>query len=107
MQIWYIIIAKGSSDQTLTRRNHSFGSKSSGYTLHLSLSLLTVSFHNNNQEGVHELMHLFSDRGTPASLRHINAYSGHTYKFTKEVFLPTASFCPGTFLTEESKLTVP
>lgn len=30
-------------------------------------------------------MHLFSDRGTPASLRHMNAYSGHTYKFTKEV----------------------
>lgn len=30
-------------------------------------------------------MHLFNDRGTPASLRHINAYSGHTYKFTKEV----------------------
>lgn len=27
-------------------------------------------------------MHLFSDRGTPASLRHMNAYSGHTYKFT-------------------------
>ena len=51
-------------------------------------------------------MHLFSDRGTPASLRHINAYSGHTYKFTKEVLLPTASFCPGIVLTEESKLTV-
>lgn len=29
-------------------------------------------------------MHLFSDRGTPASIRHLNAYSGHTYKFTKE-----------------------
>ncbi|KAI1928468.1 catalase A [Ophidiomyces ophidiicola] len=41
-------------------------------------------FHVGNPEGVHQLMHLFSDRGTPASLRHINAYSGHTYKFTKE-----------------------
>lgn len=40
-------------------------------------------FHNNNQEGIHELMHLFSDRGTPASLRNIHAFSGHTYKFTK------------------------
>lgn len=30
-------------------------------------------------------MHLFSDRGTPASLRHMPAYSGHTYKFTREV----------------------
>ena len=29
-------------------------------------------------------MFLFSDRGTPASLRHINGYSGHTYKFTKK-----------------------
>jgi catalase len=29
-------------------------------------------------------MILFSDRGTPASVRHINGYSGHTYKLTKE-----------------------
>lgn len=28
-------------------------------------------------------MHLFSDRGTPYSYRHMNGYSGHTYKFTK------------------------
>ncbi|KAH8702330.1 putative catalase [Talaromyces proteolyticus] len=41
-------------------------------------------FHVGNPEGIHELIHLFSDRGTPASLRHMNAYSGHTYKFTKE-----------------------
>ncbi|KAK9241930.1 catalase core domain-containing protein [Lipomyces tetrasporus] len=41
-------------------------------------------FHVGNPEGIHELMHLFSDRGTPASLRHMNAYSGHTYKFTLE-----------------------
>ena len=27
-------------------------------------------------------MHLFSDRGTPRSLRHTDAFSGHTYKFT-------------------------
>ncbi|KAJ9205252.1 catalase [Paecilomyces variotii] len=39
-------------------------------------------FHVGNPEGIHQLMHLFSDRGTPASLRHMNAYSGHTYKFT-------------------------
>ncbi|KAJ5104342.1 hypothetical protein NUU61_001689 [Penicillium alfredii] len=39
-------------------------------------------FHVGNPEGFHELLHLFSDRGTPASLRHMNAYSGHTYKFT-------------------------
>jgi len=41
-------------------------------------------FHLGSQEGIHELMHLFSDRGTPASLRHMHAFSGHTYKFTKE-----------------------
>jgi catalase len=29
-------------------------------------------------------MFLFSDRGTPASVRHVNGYSGHTYKLTKE-----------------------
>jgi catalase len=41
-------------------------------------------FHVNAPESVHALMFLFSDRGTPASLRNINAYSGHTYKFTKK-----------------------
>lgn len=30
-------------------------------------------------------MHILSDRGTPASLRHIHGFSGHTYKFTKPV----------------------
>jgi catalase len=29
-------------------------------------------------------MHLFSDRGTPKSYRHMNGYSGHTFKFTKK-----------------------
>ena len=33
-------------------------------------------------------MTLFSDRGTPRSLRHMNGYSGHTFKFTK----PDGSF---------------
>lgn len=43
------------------------------------------SFHNSSPEGFHQLLHLFSDRGTPASLRHMNAYSGHTYKLTTAV----------------------
>jgi catalase len=30
-----------------------------------------------------QVMTLFSDRGTPKSLRHMNGYSGHTFKFTK------------------------
>ena len=29
-------------------------------------------------------MILFSDRGTPASVRHVNGYSGHTYKLVKD-----------------------
>ncbi|KAF3913436.1 Catalase [Orbilia brochopaga] len=41
-------------------------------------------FHNNSQESIHALMHLFSDRGTPRSIRNINAYSGHTYKLMKQ-----------------------
>jgi catalase len=41
-------------------------------------------FHNNNQEGIHELMQLFSDRGTPKGIRFIHAYSGHTYKLVKD-----------------------
>lgn len=38
---------------------------------------------STHQESVHQLMHLFSDRGTPYGYRHMNGYSGHTYKFTK------------------------
>ena len=38
---------------------------------------------SNNQEAIHQVMHLFSDRGTPYSYRHMHGYSGHTYKFTK------------------------
>lgn len=38
---------------------------------------------SSHQESVHQAMQLFSDRGTPYSYRHMNGYSGHTYKFTK------------------------
>ncbi|KAL4807198.1 putative catalase [Aspergillus unguis] len=41
-------------------------------------------FHVNNQEGIHALMHLLSDRGIPASVRHLHGFSGSTYKFTKK-----------------------
>lgn len=40
-------------------------------------------FHTNNHESVHALMFLFGDRGIPASVRHLNMYSGNTYAFTK------------------------
>ncbi|EHL00024.1 Heme-dependent catalase-like protein [Glarea lozoyensis ATCC 20868] len=43
---------------------------------------------STHQEAVHQVMHLFSDRGTPYSYRHMNGYSGHTHKFTK----PDGSF---------------
>lgn len=48
-------------------------------------NLIQFSFHVGNPEGIHQLMVLFSDRGTPKSVRHMNSYSGHTYKFTKAV----------------------
>ena len=38
---------------------------------------------STHQEAAHQVMHLFSDRGTPYSYRHMNGYSGHTYKFVK------------------------
>ncbi|CAG8890750.1 unnamed protein product [Penicillium egyptiacum] len=38
---------------------------------------------STHHEAVHQVMHLFSDRGTPYSYRHMNGYSGHTYKWTK------------------------
>jgi catalase len=40
-------------------------------------------FHINNQESIHALMFLFGDRGLPSSVRHVNAYTGNTYKLTK------------------------
>ncbi|EFQ25368.1 catalase [Colletotrichum graminicola] len=40
-------------------------------------------FHNNNQEGAHSLLQLFGGRGIPASLRNVNGYGNHTYKFGK------------------------
>lgn len=41
-----------------------------------------------NQEAVHQVMILFSDRGTPNGVRHMHAYSGHAYKWIK----PDGSF---------------
>ncbi|KAF5626139.1 catalase isozyme P [Fusarium sp. NRRL 52700] len=40
-------------------------------------------FHLNNPEGIHALMHLFGQRGIPASLRNINGFSVHTYTLNK------------------------
>lgn len=38
----------------------------------------------NNEESVHQVTTLFSDRGTPASYREMNGYSGHTYKWSNK-----------------------
>ncbi|GMM31635.1 catalase T [Martiniozyma asiatica (nom. inval.)] len=35
----------------------------------------------NNEESLHQVMYLFSERGTPASFRTMNGYSGHSYKW--------------------------
>lgn len=43
---------------------------------------------STHQESIHQVMTLFSDRGTPYSFRHMHGYSGHTFKFTK----PDGSF---------------
>lgn len=45
-------------------------------------------FLSSNQESIHQVMYLFSDRGTPVSFRYQNTYSAHTFKFTK----PDGSF---------------
>ncbi|RHZ56288.1 catalase easC [Aspergillus thermomutatus] len=51
---------------------------------HLPDATMFWDFHTGSPESIHQLMVLFSDRGTPASLRQMHAYSGHTYKLTKE-----------------------
>ncbi|KAJ5974780.1 hypothetical protein N7481_001365 [Penicillium waksmanii] len=55
---------------------------------HLPDANMFWDFHVGNPEGIHQLLVLFSDRGTPKSVRYMNSYSGHTYKFTK----PDGSF---------------
>jgi catalase len=37
-----------------------------------------------NPESVHQVMVLFSDRGTPDGYTHMNGYSGHTFKLVKK-----------------------
>ncbi|CRK36215.1 hypothetical protein BN1723_015068 [Verticillium longisporum] len=52
----------------------------------------------SHQECVHQVMHLFSDRGTPYSYRHMNGYTGHTLKWTK----PDGSFGNKTLTADEA-----
>lgn len=39
---------------------------------------------SHNRESLHQVMTLFSDRGTPRSWREMHGYSGHTFKWVKE-----------------------
>ncbi|KAI3405784.1 CTA1 [Candida oxycetoniae] len=38
----------------------------------------------SNEESLHQVMILFSDRGTPASYREMHGFSGHTYKWSNK-----------------------
>jgi catalase len=38
-------------------------------------------FWSFSPESLHQVMILFSDRGTPDGFRHMNGYSSHTYKW--------------------------
>ncbi|KAI5926671.1 heme-dependent catalase [Camillea tinctor] len=40
-------------------------------------------YFNNNQEGIHFLMFLFSDRATPIDFQHADCFSINSYRFTK------------------------
>ncbi|KAG8529100.1 uncharacterized protein KY384_005735 [Bacidia gigantensis] len=53
-------------------------------TTNASSSDMFWDFHVHNPEGIHTLFFLFGTRGTPATLRHQNGYSNHTYIFTKD-----------------------
>ena len=37
-----------------------------------------------NPESAHQILILFSDRGTPDGFHNQHGYSGHTYKFVRE-----------------------
>lgn len=49
---------------------------------HLKDANMFWDYLTSNEESVHQVMILFSDRGTPASYREMNGYSGHTYKWS-------------------------
>ncbi|POR36826.1 Catalase [Tolypocladium paradoxum] len=43
----------------------------------------STDYLTTHHESIHQVMHLFSDRGTPFSYRHMNGYSGHCFKWIK------------------------
>jgi catalase len=51
---------------------------------HLKDANMFWDYLTSNQESLHQVSILFSDRGTPASYREMNGYSGHTYKWSNK-----------------------
>jgi len=51
---------------------------------HLKDANMFWDFLCNNPESLHQVMILFSDRGTPKDSMHMHGYSGHTYKWVKK-----------------------
>ncbi|KAF5208608.1 putative peroxisomal catalase [Clavispora lusitaniae] len=49
---------------------------------HLKDANMFWDYLTSNEESIHQVMTLFSDRGTPRSYREMNGYSGHTYKWS-------------------------
>jgi catalase len=51
---------------------------------HLKDADMFWDYLSQNPESIHQIMILFSDRGTPDGYHHMHGYSGHTFKFLKE-----------------------
>ncbi|ODV76520.1 peroxisomal catalase [Cyberlindnera jadinii NRRL Y-1542] len=51
---------------------------------HLKDPNMFWDYMTQNQEAIHQFMILFSDRGTPATFRHMHGFSGHTYKWSNK-----------------------
>lgn len=51
---------------------------------HLKDANMFWDYLTSNPESAHQVTILFSDRGTPASYREMNGYSGHTYKWSNK-----------------------
>jgi len=61
----------------------------SGYDFFLLLSdqytnLRLQDYLSQNPESIHQIMILFSDRGTPDGYHNMHGYSGHTFKWLKD-----------------------
>ncbi|KAF9516925.1 hypothetical protein BS47DRAFT_1390250 [Hydnum rufescens UP504] len=50
---------------------------------HLKNKNLFWDYLSSNPESLHQVMRLFSDLGTPYGFRHMNGWSGHTYRFVR------------------------